>query len=394
MENLIEALDENEAFWALNPLMMPWGQYFYLGGDNLSHQDINIYTLAKILFKKQRFNDHSPYQYSVLEHSLLVMAIVAELIDEVIIHKEDMQGAIGYSDNELVGNVFQTLLNQAFFHDFTEAFIGDIPTPIKRVVPEISNLEKNIWESCLSTNLNLPKEFHTIIKIADQIAFYIEARALDRHTLSFDKDEIYRNLSKDFMKDLHSFTTKFIKPINKSFISNRYARHTDVRWADDIDPEVSEVESKISKAMIDIIRHEQRVALNYSSLTCASFRSMVLFRERTLTYNILYETPSYDNSVDEFFKPLNEGSPNNDIPLSDRTKHISVSDKEKILNKMTENNVMNIHYYNEALENKLIEMLRDLQCYQNIKFNSYNDIKYTIKSRYLKFDYNERGEAK
>ncbi len=74
---------------------------------NPEFADIDIETIAHSLSLNCRFNGHTKYFYSVAQHSLNVMSAVK---------------------NELK-NPLTTLI--ALFHDVVEAFISDIPSPLK-----------------------------------------------------------------------------------------------------------------------------------------------------------------------------------------------------------------------------------------------------------------------
>ena len=79
---------------------------------DLQPDDINIRDIAWSLSNNIRFNGHSLFPYSVAEHSVMLSRVVPD-----------------------------HLKLAALLHDASEAYIGDIITPVKQAFPEISRLE-------------------------------------------------------------------------------------------------------------------------------------------------------------------------------------------------------------------------------------------------------------
>lgn len=82
---------------------------------NFSAEDVKIEDIAHALSHVCRFGGHSSRHYSVAEHSLLV----AEMVPD------DMKLA-------------------ALLHDASEAYISDIVSPVKRMLPDYRKLENQI----------------------------------------------------------------------------------------------------------------------------------------------------------------------------------------------------------------------------------------------------------
>lgn len=103
---------------------------------------INIEDISHALSRICRFNGHPDDHYSVSQHSVLMARDMCEQYDE--------------PSSELR---LKTLL-----HDSAEAYISDVPAPIKTAISdELPNLEDSILESIferfgLSTDPFLPKE--------------------------------------------------------------------------------------------------------------------------------------------------------------------------------------------------------------------------------------------
>lgn len=80
----------------------------------------DIQDISHALSKEQRFGNHLPKNYSVAQHSI----ICAELVP---------------AENKFT----------ALCHEFSEAFLGDFATPIKRRMPEYEKIEHNLMK-CLA----------------------------------------------------------------------------------------------------------------------------------------------------------------------------------------------------------------------------------------------------
>jgi hypothetical protein len=93
---------------------------------------INLTDIAAALSKLCRFGGHCMQFYSVAEHCVLTTRLIAENMQD----RED-------------------LLAWALLHDASEAFIVDIPRPVKRQLPEYQRLEEVI-QRAIAERFNLP----------------------------------------------------------------------------------------------------------------------------------------------------------------------------------------------------------------------------------------------
>jgi hypothetical protein len=111
-------------------------------------EQINIWDIAHGLSMLCRFNGQVRQHYSVAQHSIRV----AELVP--------------------MGDRLQALL-----HDATEAYLGDVITPLKNLIPEYRRLESTFWRA-ITTRFRIPEDMGAAVKAADQIALEEEASAL------------------------------------------------------------------------------------------------------------------------------------------------------------------------------------------------------------------------
>lgn len=116
------------------------------------HPDDIFHALTQI----NRFAGHTRIPYTVLDHSRLVMGILA------------VQG----HDN--------TVQLQGLMHDAAEAYMGDVPTPIKMAWPGFAEAENRLLR-VIFDRMNIPwwtDEQRQAVHAADQVALGAEARIL------------------------------------------------------------------------------------------------------------------------------------------------------------------------------------------------------------------------
>lgn len=130
---------------------------------NLTHNIYMIDDIASSLSMQCRFTGHTQEFYSVAQHSVLVSYGVPE-----------------------------HLALDGLMHDAVEAYLGDVSSPLKQLLPEYKVLEDNMYASIavqLGYNMVLPIE----VKRADIIALVTEKRDLFRYD---DEPEVWSWLDK------------------------------------------------------------------------------------------------------------------------------------------------------------------------------------------------------
>ena len=113
------------------------------------------------LTRTYRYRAATPFPYSVAEHSIDVATLVAGVID--LSHPR-----------------YHHLVVAALLHDATEAFLGDVAAPVKRLLPDYRNLEDALLVSILEWAKvgPLTSEDRALIHAADM-------EALNRESLVF-----------------------------------------------------------------------------------------------------------------------------------------------------------------------------------------------------------------
>lgn len=155
--------------------------------DYLNPSNINIFDIAIPLSREPRFGGHTMEAYHVATHSLNG----ARLILAHGIHMDRAGGPtfLGHSiypfdvippENPAYGIGLTLLFAKAFlFHDASEAYMKDLPTPLKKLIPEYIKIEENVTSNIYSTFNLINKHFNVldhyrVIEYFDKLMFTLE----------------------------------------------------------------------------------------------------------------------------------------------------------------------------------------------------------------------------
>lgn len=115
--------------------------------------DISILDIAHSLSNLCRFAGHTREFYSVAQHSVRVALALPPGL-------------------QLAG----------LLHDAAEAYVADLPRPIKHLLPDYKKIETGVWDA-ISYRFGLPRFEHPMVKEADNSALRTEWEELMRHPL-------------------------------------------------------------------------------------------------------------------------------------------------------------------------------------------------------------------
>lgn len=109
---------------------------------------IDIRDIAQGLSNEARFNGHTRRFYSVAQHSILVSDLVPR------------QHAL-----------------EGLLHDATEAYMKDIPMPLKHMLPDYKRIEQRV-DAVIRAKFGLPAQCSAAVKQADLVMLATERRDL------------------------------------------------------------------------------------------------------------------------------------------------------------------------------------------------------------------------
>lgn len=127
-----------KALYTRNQIRLFSGQF--VNPLELQPKEVQLVDIAHGLAHRCRFAGHTLRFYSVAEHSLRVAQLVPE-------------------EHRL----------QALLHDASEAYLFDIPSPIKHCFPELQSLEDRIMHA-IAQKFCFTWPVHDVVKNADRIA--------------------------------------------------------------------------------------------------------------------------------------------------------------------------------------------------------------------------------
>jgi len=127
------------------PCMRCWDSRCWVGLPPQPHE-IYIGDIAHALSRICRYGGHVLDFLSVAEHSILVSELVPE--------RFALEGLL---------------------HDATEAYVGDMIAPLKRIIPSFRDVEDKVWHS-VAVHFKLPIVLPPEVKEADVEAYKIERR--------------------------------------------------------------------------------------------------------------------------------------------------------------------------------------------------------------------------
>lgn len=119
----------------------------FLDFRNPDPNTIHIEDIAHALALTCRYNGHTPYPYSVAQHCVLASRVAPPGLEL-----------------------------QALMHDAQEAYIGDMPTPLKKLLPGYQMIEFKL-EDVIRKKFDLPAEFDPRVKEIDTRMLATEAAA-------------------------------------------------------------------------------------------------------------------------------------------------------------------------------------------------------------------------
>lgn len=159
--------------------------------------EVNVVDIGHALSNICRYAGHCRKFYSVAEHSVLVSRIIAKL----------------WPDDH-------NAIRAGLLHDATEAYVTDLPTPIKVLVPEYISIEDTLAvKIAKSFHVKWDEETTRRVKKADMIALATEARLLFEDVSHWDSireyDSMTNLLAKKFPLSPDEARKRFMREFTK-----------------------------------------------------------------------------------------------------------------------------------------------------------------------------------
>lgn len=128
--------------------------HIHLFGDStfdfvhIKKNKVDIEMIATVLSRLPRFKAHTPEPYYVAQHCVLCALYI-----------EDQSYAL-----------------EALLHDMVESVMGDLPRPLKNLIPEFEKLEKKLYKKVFAPTFGLPKKISKQVKEIDNMMLKAEQR--------------------------------------------------------------------------------------------------------------------------------------------------------------------------------------------------------------------------
>jgi hypothetical protein len=145
-------------------------------------ENIDINDIAWSLSRIPRFAGHTITEvpYNVAQHSIYVSELLEQLLSNPHDHSGDIDVIRAANGVNAGGEKRRVVCTKALLHDAHEAYLGDIPSPIKRI-PELRpifkiiehKLDTAIWEKMKLKAPTVDEEI--VIKYCDKLAQAIES---------------------------------------------------------------------------------------------------------------------------------------------------------------------------------------------------------------------------
>lgn len=147
---------------APNPYSIRTRSGAFLDFNDPDPDTILLEDIAVALSRAPRFNGHTGPFYSVAQHSVYVGRLISDVEQRV----------------------------KGLLHDASEAYIADVPTPAKRLMPDYYRLEASVM-SAVAKKFGLPEGFQheDVVTQADRAMLFLERDAMIDDSVIWTNEE-------------------------------------------------------------------------------------------------------------------------------------------------------------------------------------------------------------
>lgn len=148
-----------------------------------SNNEYDILDMCHGVSNNLRWNGNTKIPWTVAQHSLLVSDLISELKWNTPLKNKEIA------------------IIKGLVHDFTEAYLGDLVTPVKREIQLYSSIEDGIdkdIEKTVGIHERVSEEVIKLVKRADTLSLLLEAKTIvniDREYEKYVDSELERNYS-------------------------------------------------------------------------------------------------------------------------------------------------------------------------------------------------------
>lgn len=164
------------------PYKTPCGLYIDLANPRIN--SIRLSDIAWNLASICRYGGSTLDHYSVAQHCVLMdsMFLLHTINPLPTVWPIQVQSLIKASDND--SSLLKRLRIELMLHDASEAYLGDIPSPLKNLLPQYKVIEAQ-WMEVIRTAFHLPplldmskedEDIQAFVKCMDILALHIERR--------------------------------------------------------------------------------------------------------------------------------------------------------------------------------------------------------------------------
>lgn len=154
--------------------------------QNPKPEHIDILDIARALSYEVRYGGHVRKRLCVAEHCCHMYDLIAEPNQDGDRRRYPRDGSPWRDDLDHEPLYLQTLL-----HDATEAYLKDLPKPIKMLCPDYEALEDALWLH-IANRFNIPPQLDPLVKQVD-VAIR-EAERMVVHGTKHELDPILGNI--------------------------------------------------------------------------------------------------------------------------------------------------------------------------------------------------------
>lgn len=152
--------------------------------DNIGLLTVDIVDIANQLAKVCRYNGCLQEDYKVAQHCVIVEELVVEELKQLEIL------AMGRIHSPFL---IKKIRLQALLHDADEAYMPDIPSPYKPLLPDVRELQKKLQQHIFK-HFDLPEFEHSIIRSVDKDVRIAEIRSMSLWPEGDSKEDRFPNL--------------------------------------------------------------------------------------------------------------------------------------------------------------------------------------------------------